>query len=138
MLDSLKKISKHSFRKLELFLKTTAWLAVFLLVSPVNASDSVQTVHEGEGLMVRAACETEEQVNVFVAMLTDGSNVTQTKIYLWSNCPVFDFPQNAIITEVLQIINAHQRRWFIVSLFVMEKGREYYSFWSTSLAQRDA
>lgn len=135
MLDSLKKISKHSFRKSVTFLGVTALLAVFLL--PVNASDSAKTVHAGESIMVQAACETLDQVNVFAAMLADGSNVSQARVYLWSTCPIFDSPQQAIITEVLQTIEAHQRRWFIIRLFLFQRGGEYFSFWSTPLDQRN-
>ncbi len=109
-----------------------------LLATPVYGSDNPRTVHEGEALRVRAACDDLKSMDRFVLMLNDGSTIEDVRMFLWVVCPVFPTIQNAVITEVLQVLDAHQRRWFIVRLFVLEKGREYYSFWSTSLDQRDA
>ena len=115
-------------------------VAGFLLQisSPAYGSDDPRAVHEGEALLVRAACPELESMDAFMVMLTDGSMVEDVRLFMVVACPAFPQIQNAIITEVLNILDAHQRRWFIVRLFIIERGREYYSFWSTSLDQRDA
>ena len=111
---------------------------LFQVSSPAHGSHDPKAVHEGEALAVRAACEEVESMNAFALMLNDESTIEDVRIFLWRACPMFSTIQSAIITEVLQILDAHQRRWFIVKFFILERGREYYSFWSTSLDQRDA